>query len=51
MDGYSEAEILRARSQAVRMGIIETPEDSEEHGRRAGRRLFRGALEPNTVAL
>jgi lambda family phage portal protein len=28
MDGYTDAEIIRARSQAVRMGIIETPEDA-----------------------
>lgn len=30
MDGYSEAEIIRARAQAVRMGFIETPEDAGE---------------------
>jgi lambda family phage portal protein len=30
MDGYSEAEIERARSQAVRMGIIETPVDTDD---------------------
>lgn len=28
MDGYSEAEIVRARAQAVRMGIIETPDST-----------------------
>lgn len=32
MDGYSEAEIVRARGQAVRMGIIETPEESADLG-------------------
>jgi len=32
MDGYSEAEIIRARAQAVRMGIIETPEDASSMG-------------------
>lgn len=32
MDGYSEAEIVRARAQANNAGAIETPEDSESFG-------------------
>lgn len=32
MDGYSEAEITRARSQACTVGAIETPESVEEIG-------------------
>jgi lambda family phage portal protein len=32
MDGYSEAEITRARAQAVRMGIIESGESTESMG-------------------
>lgn len=32
MDGYSEAEIVRARSQANISGAIETPEDAESFG-------------------
>jgi lambda family phage portal protein len=32
MDGYSEAEIVRARSQANMSGGIETPEDSDAFG-------------------
>jgi lambda family phage portal protein len=32
MDGYSEAEIVRARAQANNAGAIETPEDAESFG-------------------
>ena len=32
MDGYSEAEIVRARTQACSVGAIETPEDSTSFG-------------------
>lgn len=32
MDGYAEAEIVRARSQACVIGAIETPEDSASFG-------------------
>lgn len=32
MDGYSEAEIVRARAQANNAGWIETPEDAESFG-------------------
>lgn len=32
MDGYAEAEIIRARTQASMAGGIETPEDSESFG-------------------
>lgn len=32
MDGYSEAEIVRARAQANNAGWIETPEDADSYG-------------------
>jgi lambda family phage portal protein len=32
LDGYTEAEVIRARAQAVRMGIIKTPEDASSLG-------------------
>ncbi len=49
MDGYSEAEILRARSQAVRMGIIETGEDAKSFGEEQEDGSIEAALEPNTI--
>lgn len=49
MDGYSEAEIMRARAQAVRMGIIETPEDAKSMGDEQDDGSFEATLEPNTV--
>jgi lambda family phage portal protein len=50
MDGYSEAEILRARSQAVRMGVITSAEDSASFADEQDDGSFEIALEPNTVA-
>jgi lambda family phage portal protein len=49
MDGYSEAEILRARSQAVRMGIIESGEDPTSMAEEQDDGSFEVNLEPNTI--
>jgi lambda family phage portal protein len=49
MDGYSEAEILRARAQAVRMGIIETPEGAESFAEQQEDGSYEMELEPNVV--
>jgi lambda family phage portal protein len=48
MDGYSEAEIMRARSAGRAHGHHRDAGRFREHGRRAGRRLFEATLEPNT---
>lgn len=50
MDGYSEAEILRARSQAVRMGIITSPDDSSSFAEEQDDGSFEMSLEPNSIA-
>lgn len=42
MEGYSSAEIVRARSQAIRMGFIETPDSSANY---ADDELDDGSLE------
>jgi lambda family phage portal protein len=49
MDGYSEAEIERARSQAVRMGIIESPEDADNFSEKMPDGSFEMELSPGTV--
>lgn len=49
MDGYSEAEIMRARAQAVRMGIITTPEGTESFGEQQDDGTFEAELEPNQI--
>lgn len=49
MDGYSEAEVIRARAQAVRMGIIETPEDSAAFGESQSDGSVEMELEPGIV--
>lgn len=49
MDGYSEAELIRARSQAVRMGIIETAEDSTAFGEEQADGSVEMELEPGTI--
>jgi lambda family phage portal protein len=49
MDGYSEAEIERARSQAVRMGIIETPEDADSYAEQMPDGSFEMELAPGVV--
>lgn len=49
MDGYSEAEIMRARAQAVRMGIIETPEDAQSFGETQDDGSIEASLDPNTI--
>lgn len=49
MDGYSEAEIMRARAQAVRMGIIESPDGTESFAEEQDDGSFEMELEPNTV--
>lgn len=50
MDAYCEAEVLKARSQAVRMGIIETPEGTESLADEQDDGTFEVTLEPNHVA-
>lgn len=49
MDGYSEAELIRARSQAVRMGIIETAEDASSFGEEQADGSVEMELEPGTI--
>lgn len=49
MDGYSEAEIIRARAQAVRMGIIETAEDAASLGEEQADGSVQMELEPGIV--
>lgn len=49
MDGYSEAEIIRARSQAVRMGIIETPESATSFGDEQADGSVEMMIEPSYV--
>lgn len=49
MDGYSEAEIIRARAQAVRIGIIETPEDTESLGEEQDDGTFEAEYEPGEI--
>lgn len=49
MDGYSEAEIVRARGQAVRMGIIESGEDASSFGEEQPDGSVETELEPGTV--
>jgi lambda family phage portal protein len=49
MDGYSEAEIERARSQAVRMGIIETPEGADDFSEQQPDGSFEMELSPGTI--
>lgn len=49
MDGYSEAELIRARSQAVRMGIIETPDDASTFGEEQDDGSVEMELEPGTI--
>lgn len=46
MDGYSEAEIVRARAQAVTPGAIETPEDLATLGERQDDGAVEMELEP-----
>jgi lambda family phage portal protein len=50
MDGYSEAEIIRARGQAVRMGIIETNADPAEFGEEQEDGSYVIDMEPGQVA-
>lgn len=49
MDGYSEAEIVRARGQAVRMGIIETPENALSFGEEQPDGSIEMEMEPGYV--
>ncbi len=49
MDGYSEAEIVRARGQAVRMGIIESGEDASSFGEEQSDGSIEAELEPGTI--
>lgn len=49
MDGYSEAEIVRARAQAVRMGFIESGEDSEAFAEETANGDFELEMEPGLI--
>jgi lambda family phage portal protein len=49
MEGYSEAEIVRARGQAVRMGIIETSEDADSLAEQQDDGSYEMGLEPGVV--
>lgn len=49
MEGYSEAEMIRARSQAARMGIIETPEDAASFGEEQEDGSIEMEIEPGIV--
>jgi lambda family phage portal protein len=48
MDGYSDAEITRARSQACINGAIETPEDAQSFGDEQADGSIEMAVEPGT---
>jgi lambda family phage portal protein len=49
IDGYSEAEIIRARAQAVRMGFIKTPEDAASFSEEDDNGDFNLEMEPGTI--
>jgi lambda family phage portal protein len=49
MDGYSEAEIIRARAQAVRMGFIETPEEAADFSEETDDGSFEIEMEPGLI--
>lgn len=49
-DGYTEAELVRARAQAVRMGIITTPEDAESFADPQDDGGYEMSLSPGTIA-
>lgn len=50
LDGYTEAEVIRARAQAVRMGIIQTPDDAATFGEEQADGSVEMELAPGTVA-
>lgn len=49
MDGYSEAEIIRARSQATIIGAIETPEDADSFAEEQADGSYEMEFEAGTV--
>lgn len=49
VEGYSEAEIIRARGQASRIGVIETSEDAASFGEEQEDGSFEMDYEPGTV--
>jgi lambda family phage portal protein len=49
LDGYTEAEVVRARAQAVRMGIIQTPNDAMSFGEVQDDGSVEMQLEPGMV--
>jgi lambda family phage portal protein len=49
LDGYTEAEVVRARGQAVRMGIIETSEDLDSLAEEQPDGSYEAELQPGTV--
>lgn len=50
VDGYTEAEVIRARAQAVRMGIIESPEDASSFGEEQDDGSVEVELQPGVIA-
>lgn len=49
LDGYTEAEVVRARAQAVRMGIITSPEDANSFGEEQDDGSYELELQPGIV--